>query len=139
MVTGNFALLIGAHPAEVHRWYLGLFVDGFEWVTAPNTLGMSQWADGGLMATKPYISTAAYIQRMGDYCRGCLYDPKARSGENACPFNALYWDFLRRHKAHLRKNPRMTTALRQLERLGTETQKALQTQAETTLQRADQL
>ena len=139
MVTGNFALLIGAHPAEVHRWYLGLFVDGFEWVTAPNTLGMSQWADGGLMATKPYISTAAYIQRMGDYCRGCLYDPKARSGENACPFNALYWDFLGRHKAHLRKNPRMTTALRQLERLGTETQKALQTQAETTLQRADQL
>jgi deoxyribodipyrimidine photolyase-related protein len=107
MVTGNFALLAGCDPAEVHRWYLGVYIDAFEWVEAPNTLGMSQWADGGLMATKPYVSSAAYLQRMGDHCRACPYDPKARTGPTACPFNALYWDFLARHRERLAANPRM--------------------------------
>jgi len=139
MVTGNFALLIGADPLEVHRWYLGLFVDGFEWVTAPNVLGMSQWADGGLMATKPYVSTAAYIQRMGDYCRGCPYDPKARLGEKACPFNALYWDFLARHHAHFQNNPRMSIALKQLDRFSHEELSAIRQQAASLLERINTL
>jgi deoxyribodipyrimidine photolyase-like uncharacterized protein len=93
MVIGNFALLAGLDPAEVHHWYLGIYIDAFEWVELPNTIGMSQFADGGLLATKPYVSSAAYIDRMSDYCKGCHYDKKLRVGENACPFNALYWDF----------------------------------------------
>jgi len=93
MVIGNFALLAGLDPQELHRWYLGIYIDAFEWVEAPNTLGMSQWADGGLLATKPYVSSAAYIHRMGDHCKTCHYDVKARTSDDACPFNALYWDF----------------------------------------------
>ncbi len=85
----------------MHRWYLGIYIDAFEWVELPNTLGMSQFADGGLLATKPYVSSAAYIDRMGDYCKGCPYDRKARTGERACPFNALYWDFFARHAERL--------------------------------------
>jgi len=94
MVIGNFSLLVGLNPTAVHRWYLGVYIDAFEWVELPNTLGMSQFADGGLLATKPYVSSAAYIDKMSDYCKGCHYDKKSRIGENACPFNALYWDFL---------------------------------------------
>ena len=93
MVIGNFALLAGLDPAGVHRWYLGVYVDAFEWVELPNTLGMSQFADGGLLATKPYVSSAAYIDCMSDYCKGCDYDKKLRTGERACPYNSLYWDF----------------------------------------------
>jgi deoxyribodipyrimidine photolyase-related protein len=107
MVTGNFALLIGADPAEVHRWYLEVYADAYEWVELPNTLGMSQFADGGLLGSKPYGSSGAYIDRMSDYCRGCRYDPKQRLGENACPFNALYWDFLARNEEKLRGNRRL--------------------------------
>ncbi|WP_044562317.1 cryptochrome/photolyase family protein [Azospirillum sp. B4] len=117
MVIGNFALLVGLDPAAVHRWYLGVYVDAFEWVELPNTLGMSQFADGGVMATKPYVSGAAYIDRMGDYCRGCRYDRKARTGPRACPFNALYWDFLDRHAPLLSANPRLALPYRQLARM----------------------
>ena len=107
MVTGNFALLIGADPAEVHRWYLEVYVDAYEWVELPNTLGMSQFGDGGLVGSKPYVSSGAYINRMSDYCRHCRYDVTKRVGPDACPFNALYWDFLARHEERLGDNPRM--------------------------------
>ncbi|NIJ07966.1 deoxyribodipyrimidine photolyase-related protein [Sphingomonas vulcanisoli] len=112
MVTGNFALLIGADPAEVHRWYLEIYVDAFEWVELPNTLGMSQFGDGGLLGSKPYAASGAYINRMSDYCGRCRYDVKQRVGTDACPFNALYWDFLARHEETLADNPRMTMAYR---------------------------
>ena len=117
MVIGNFALLAGLDPAELHRWYLGIYIDAFEWVEAPNTLGMSQFADGGRMATKPYVSSAAYLDRMGDHCRGCHYDKKAKEGERACPFNLLYWDFFARHAERLRPNPRLGLVYRNLERM----------------------
>ena len=107
MVTGNFALLIGADPAQVHQWYLEVYVDAYEWVELPNTLGMSQFGDGGLVGTKPYVSSGAYIDRMSDYCGRCRYDVKQRVGPDACPFNALYWDFMARHEDRLRGNPRM--------------------------------
>ena len=117
MVIGNFALLAGLDPQAVHRWYLGVYIDAFEWVELPNTLGMSQFADGGLLATKPYVSSAAYIDRMSDYCRGCAYDPKKRTGDTACPFNSLYWDFFDRHAASLGRNPRLGMVYRQLAKL----------------------
>jgi deoxyribodipyrimidine photolyase-like uncharacterized protein len=94
MVIGNFALLAGLDPVELHRWYLGIYIDAFEWVELPNTLGMSQRADGGLIATKPYVSSAAYLQRMGDYCQGCAYTPSRRPAR-APALSTLYWDFLR--------------------------------------------
>jgi len=114
MVIGNFALLAGLDPAAVDAWYLGVYVDAFEWVQQPNTRGMSQWADGGMLATKPYVSSAAYIDRMSSYCKGCAYNNKQRLGEQACPFNALYWDFYLRHEALLARNPRIGMAYRQL-------------------------
>ena len=117
MVIGNFALLAGLHPTAVHQWYLGVYIDAFEWVEAPNTIGMSQFADGGLLATKPYVSSAAYIDRMSDYCKGCHYDKKQRIGEQACPFNALYWDFYQRNERTLANNPRIGMAYRQLEKM----------------------
>jgi deoxyribodipyrimidine photolyase-related protein len=129
MVIGNFALLAGLDPAEVHRWYLGIYIDAFEWVEAPNTVGMSQWADGGRLATKPYVSSAAYLQRMGDHCAGCSYDPKARTGERACPFNALYWDFFERHRAQLQGNPRLGVVYHQLSKMAPDTLQALRERA----------
>lgn len=107
MVTGNFALLAGVAPAAVHEWYLSVYIDAVEWVCAPNTLGMSQFADGGVIASKPYISSGAYINRMSDYCKGCAYDVAAKTGAKACPFNSLYWHFLHRHRARFARNARM--------------------------------
>jgi deoxyribodipyrimidine photolyase-related protein len=106
MVIGNFALLAGLAPDAVHRWYLGIYIDAFEWVELPNTLGISQFADGGLLATKPYVSSAAYIDRMSDY-KGCHHDKKVRTGDLACPFNTLYWHFFMRHSNKLKNNPRL--------------------------------
>jgi deoxyribodipyrimidine photolyase-related protein len=117
MVIGNFALLAGLNPAAVHAWYLGVYIDAFEWVELPNTVGMSQFADGGRLATKPYVSSAAYIDRMSDYCKGCHYDKKARVGERACPFNALYWDFFVRNTQRLAANPRLGMVYRQLAKM----------------------
>jgi deoxyribodipyrimidine photolyase-related protein len=139
MVIGNFALLAGLDVQAVHRWYLGVYIDAFEWVELPNTLGMSQFADGGLLATKPYVSSAAYIDRMSDYCKGCAYDKKQRLGENACPFNALYWDFYQRNAAKLERNPRIGMAYRQLAKMPAEEVAALQAQASRTRERLDQL
>ncbi|WP_429235426.1 cryptochrome/photolyase family protein [Aeromonas salmonicida] len=107
MVTGNFALLAGINPDEVDEWYLGIYVDAIEWVELPNTRGMSQFADGGLMGSKPYASGGAYLDRMGHYCKGCHYDVKARSGDTSCPFNSLYWHFLWRNRDKLGNNPRL--------------------------------
>ena len=107
MVTGNFAMLAGINPREVHEWYLMVYADAFEWVELPNVLGMSQFGDGGLLASKPYAASGNYINKMSDYCASCRYDVKQRTGPNACPFNALYWDFLDRNRVKLAKNPRL--------------------------------
>lgn len=118
MVTGLYALLLGVKPQQVHAWYLAVYVDAVEWVELPNTLGMSQFADGGLMASKPYAASGKYIQRMSDHCRGCPFDPAERTGPKACPFTTLYWDFLMRHEERLAANPRMVMQVRNLARLG---------------------
>ncbi|SLN75713.1 cryptochrome/photolyase family protein [Roseisalinus antarcticus] len=107
MITGNFALLAGIAPRQVHDWYLAVYADAFDWVMAANTIGMSQFADGGIVASKPYVSSGSYIDRMSDYCAGCAYDVKQKTGEGACPFNLLYWDFLDRHRDRLEQNHRM--------------------------------
>ncbi len=117
MVTGLFALLLGVRPQQVHAWYLSVYVDAVEWVELPNTLGMSQYGDGGLMASKPYVATGKYIQRMGGNCSGCRYDPALRVGDRACPYTTLYWDFLMRHETALAKNPRMALQVKNLARL----------------------
>ncbi len=127
MVTGNFALLLGVHPDEVDAWYLGIYQDALEWVELPNTRGMSQFADGGIVGTKPYVSSANYLQRMSDYCASCPYDPKQRYGPRACPFNALYWDFYDRHAERLRGNPRIGMAYQLWDRMeGRERQRILE-------------
>ncbi len=107
MVTGNFALLAGVDPHQVHEWYLSVYADAYEWVEAPNVIGMSQFADGGIVATKPYVSSGNYIAKMSDYCAGCAYSVKQKTGAGACPFNLLYWDFMHRHRARFARNPRM--------------------------------
>jgi deoxyribodipyrimidine photolyase-related protein len=129
MVIGNFALLAGLSPQAVHQWYLGVYIDAFEWVELPNTLGMSQFADGGLLATKPYASSAAYIDRMGDHCRNCHYRKKERLGDRACPFNALYWDFHLRHEATLSRNPRIGMVYRHIGNMGPDERQAIEAQA----------
>jgi deoxyribodipyrimidine photolyase-related protein len=139
MVIGNFALLAGLDPAELHRWYLGIYIDAFEWVEAPNTLGMSQWADGGLLATKPYVSSAAYLQRMGDHCKGCRYDSKARTSDKACPFNALYWNFFDRHRSQFQANPRLGVVYHQLNRMPGNTLEELKERSAHILQNLDNL
>ena len=117
MVTGLFALMLGVDPKQVHAWYLAVYVDAVEWVELPNTLGMSQYAGGGVMGSKPYIATGKYIQRMSPHCKGCRYDPAQREGDKACPFTTLYWDFLMRHQAMLAGNPRMALQVKNLARL----------------------
>lgn len=117
MVTGNFALLAGIAPAEINAWYLAVYADAFEWVELPNTHGMAIHADGGVMASKPYAASGAYINRMSDYCGGCAHDPRQATGPRACPFNALYWDFVARHADRFAKNPRMAMPLRTLARM----------------------
>ena len=139
MIIGNFSLLAGLNPAAVHRWYLGIYIDAFEWVELPNTVGMSQYADGGLLATKPYVSSAAYIDRMSDYCKGCHYNKKLREGEKACPFNALYWDFFERNKEKLGNNFRLGMVYRNLEKMDDAALASLKAQATITLSKLDAL
>jgi deoxyribodipyrimidine photolyase-related protein len=131
MVTGLYALLLGVRPQEVHAWYLGVYVDAVEWVELPNTLGMSQYGDGGLMASKPYAASGKYIERMsgGSLCSRCRYRPAERSGERACPFTTLYWDFLQRHEALLAANPRMVMQLKNLARLPEDERARIRAQA----------
>ncbi len=131
MVIGNFALLAGLNPNALHQWYLGIYIDAFEWVELPNTVGMSQFADGGGLATKPYVSSAAYLDRMGDHCAGCRYEKKQKTTADACPFNALYWEFYDRHTRLLSHNPRIGMAYRQLEKMQPEAKEALFEKART--------
>jgi deoxyribodipyrimidine photolyase-related protein len=129
MVTGLYALLLGVKPKAVHAWYLSVYVDAVEWVELPNTLGMGQFADGGLMASKPYVASGKYIQRMSNHCKGCKYDPALSLGERACPYTLLYWDFLMQHEVLLKKNPRMAMQLKNLGRLEAPAREAIRTQA----------
>lgn len=129
MVTGLYALLLGVKPQEVHAWYLSVYVDAVEWVELPNTLGMGQYADGGLMASKPYVASGKYIQRMSNHCAGCKYDPAQSTGPRACPFTTLYWDFLMRHEDDLKQNPRMAMQIKNLMRLDEPMRKNIAVQA----------
>jgi deoxyribodipyrimidine photolyase-related protein len=117
MVTGNFANLAGIDIQAICDWYLAVYADAYEWVELPNTLGMALYADGGLLGTKPYISTGKYIKRMSNFCDSCQYDPDASTGESACPFTTLYWNYLIRNEKKLRTNPRMALSYRNLDRL----------------------
>jgi deoxyribodipyrimidine photolyase-related protein len=130
MVTGLYALLLGVDPKAVHEWYLAVYVDAVEWVELPNTLGMSQFADGGIMASKPYIASGKYIQRMSNHCSTCRFDPAQSTGSKACPFTTLYWDYMIQHETMLAKNPRMGMQLRNLKRLNPEQQAAITAQAQ---------
>jgi deoxyribodipyrimidine photolyase-related protein len=125
MVTGLYALLLGVRPQQVQEWYLSVYVDAVEWVELPNVLGMSQYGDGGLMASKPYVATGKYIQRMGGPCSGCRYDPGLREGERACPYTTLYWDFLMRHEPLLAKNARMALQVKNVARMSGEQREAV--------------
>ena len=130
MVTGNFAMLAGIDPDQVDQWYLGIYIDAIEWVEMPNTRGMSQFADSGLIATKPYAASGSYINKMSDYCKDCHYNVKERFTEDACPFNSLYWHFMQRHSAQFSRNPRTAMAYRSWEKMNTEVKQSL-------LERAD--
>ncbi len=136
MVTGLYALMLGVQPKQVHAWYLAVYVDAVEWVELPNTLGMSQYADGGVMGSKPYIATGKYIQRMSPHCQGCRYDPAERSGDSACPFTTLYWDFLMRHEAVLARNPRVALQVKNVARL-TDAQKQAVTERAAAIRRGE--
>ncbi len=129
MVTGTFALIAGIDPHALHEWYLAVYIDAFEWVEAPNTVGMSQFADGGLLGSKPYAASGAYIDRMSDYCSGCRYDVKDKTGRNSCPFNSLYWDFLARNEDKLRGNPRLGPVYRNWDRMSEEKRQAYRDRA----------
>lgn len=117
MVLNNFALIAGISPQALQAWFHAAFIDGYDWVMQTNVLGMGQYADGGLVASKPYAASANYINKMSDYCKQCVYNPRDRTGETACPFNFFYWDFLTRHQEKLKTNPRMALALRNLDRI----------------------
>jgi deoxyribodipyrimidine photolyase-related protein len=120
MVLGNFALLAGLDPDEVNNWYLLVYADAFQWVELPNVTGMILFADGGVLASKPYAASGAYINKMSNYCKGCVYSVKEKNSEQACPFNYLYWDFLARHKELLASNPRLSMIYRSLEKMSRE-------------------
>ncbi|MBT8040019.1 MAG: cryptochrome/photolyase family protein [Gammaproteobacteria bacterium] len=129
MVTGNFALLTGIDPAKVEEWYLLVYIDAFEWVELPNTHGMALFADGGVLASKPYAASGAYINRMSNHCGDCRFNPKEKLGDSACPFNYLYWNFLLENEQRLRSNPRMGLAYRNLDRMSSEQSDAIREQA----------
>jgi deoxyribodipyrimidine photolyase-related protein len=129
MVTGNFALLAGLSPQEVERWYLAVYIDAFEWVELPNTHGMALYADGGLLASKPYAASGAYIHRMSDYCRGCRFSPAIKEGEGACPFNYLYWSFLITQRPRLEGNHRLAMIYRSLDAMAPARQRQITQQA----------
>lgn len=137
MVIGNYALLTQVNPSEVDAWYLGVYIDAIEWVEITNTRGMSQFADGGIIATKPYVSSANYINKMGNYCKECSYSHTVKSGENSCPFNSLYWNFLEEKKAHFKNNQRMSMMLSLLEKKSQQELSELKERAEKIIQNPD--
>jgi deoxyribodipyrimidine photolyase-related protein len=139
MIIGNFALLAGIHPDEVDNWYLGIYIDAFEWVEITNTRGMSQFADGGIVGSKPYVSSAAYIHKMSDYCGNCHYSHDKKVGENACPFNSLYWNFFDQHAEKLNSNPRLGMMLNVWKKMNPEDQSAILMQASFYLEQIEML
>jgi deoxyribodipyrimidine photolyase-related protein len=130
MVLGNFALLAGIAPREIEAWYLAVYADAYEWVELPNVHGMVLYADGGLLASKPYAASGAYIDRMSDYCKGCVYDVKQKIGEKACPFNILYWNFMIKNEPALAGNPRMAMPFRTLHAMDEERRHKIEVEAE---------
>lgn len=130
MVTGLYCLLLGVQPRQVHQWYHAIYVDAVEWVELPNTMGMSQFADGGDLASKPYVASGAYIQRMSNACADCPYNPKEKLGDKACPFTTLYWNFLNRHRGRFSSHPRMRMQINNLKRLSEETLKKVEIRAD---------
>lgn len=139
MVTGNFALLAGIHPDEVDNWYLGIYIDAFEWVEITNTRGMSQFADGGIVGSKPYVSSAAYVHKMSDYCGKCHYLQDKKIGEQACPFNSLYWNFFDQHADKLRSNPRLGMMFNVWNKMSAVDRSAILIQANTYLEQIELL
>ena len=139
MITGNFCLLAGIDPDQVDDWYLGIYMDAIEWVELPNTRGMSQYADGGIVGSKPYAGSGNYVQKMSDYCRDCSYDVKARESDNACPLNSLYWHFLEQHHELLRKNPRTSMVFRGWDRKDANEKEAILARARWCLEHVEQL
>ena len=117
MVLSNFALIAGIQPQAIEQWFHSAYVDAYDWVMQTNVIGMGQYADGGVLASKPYAASANYINKMSDYCKACPYDPKSRIGETACPFNFFYWDFLHRHRQKLSHQGRMSFILKNLDRM----------------------
>lgn len=139
MITGQFAMTFGVAPAEIHAWYLSVYVDAVEWVELPNTVGMSQFADGHAFSTKPYAASGAYVNRMSNYCRHCRYQPTSRQGENACPVTVMYWDFLARHENQFKNSSRTQLMMKNLQKMSNEEIKAIHIQARKMRQNADDL
>jgi deoxyribodipyrimidine photolyase-related protein len=139
MVTGNFAMLAGIDPDQVDQWYLGIYIDAIEWVEMPNTRGMSQFADDGLIATKPYAASGSYINKMSDYCKDCHYSVKQRFTEDSCPFNSLYWHFMQRHSERFSRNPRTAMAYRTWDKMDAKVKQSLLARADYCLSNLDQL
>ncbi|MAJ60335.1 MAG: hypothetical protein CBC48_10185 [bacterium TMED88] len=131
MITGTFSMMAGCDPGEVRDWYLGMFIDGVDWVTTPNVIGMSQWADEGIIGTKPYAASGRYVQRMSNYCRDCPHSPGDKIGPKACPMTTLYWSFLDQHRDRFAANPRMRMMLRNLDRLDADELEQVRKQAST--------
>jgi deoxyribodipyrimidine photolyase-related protein len=138
MVTGLFSLLWGIKPEQIHRWYLGMYIDAVAWVEIPNTIGMSQYADGGIVGSKPYIASGAYIKRMSNYCDHCEFNPKQASGEEACPFTTLYWSFIDHHQEWLARNPRLGMQVRNWDNKSNDEKKAIRERAAWLYQHLDQ-
>ena len=139
MITGNFAILAGIHPDELDEWYLGIYIDAIEWVEITNTRGMSQFADGGIVGTKPYVSSATYIDKMSHYCGSCFYKKELKTGEKSCPFNSLYWNFYDRNEAKLSKNPRIGMMYNVWRKMKPEVKTALLEQADYYLKNINEL
>lgn len=139
MVIGNFMLLMGVDPNQVDEWYLGVYIDAFQWVELPNTRGMSQFADGGKLASKPYISSANYIDKMSDYCKNCFYDKTTKTETNSCPYNSLYWDFLARNKSKFESNPRIGFAYKTWNKFSEIERKKIQSKAKTLISEKESL
>ncbi len=139
MITGNFALLAGINPVEVDLWYLGIYIDAIEWVEITNTRGMSQFADGGIVGTKPYVSSANYINKMSNYCGSCFYNQKQKYGIKACPYNSLYWNFFQKQRSKLEKNPRIGMVYRLWDKIESEEKNRILKQAELYLENLNEL
>ena len=139
MVTGNFCLIAGIDPDSTEAWYLGIYIDAIEWVEQPNTRGMALFADGGWIATKPYAASGNYINKMSDHCKSCVYSPKKRLEDDACPLNSLYWHFLEKNRDTLGSNPRMAFPYKALDRMTEDSIEAINIKAKAVLDNIESL